>query len=108
MSLQISPVELAQKLRSGGPPRLLDVREPEENQLAALPGSLLIPLGQLAHRIDEIADWKDQEVVVYCHHGIRSLNAIGQLGRFGFVNLRNLAGGIDRWSAEVDPSLPRY
>jgi adenylyltransferase/sulfurtransferase len=108
MSLQISPSDLAERLRSDKPPHLLDVREPEEHQLVALPNSTLIPLGQLAFRIGEIEDWKDEETVVYCHHGIRSLNAIGQLKHFGFTKLRNLVGGIDRWSAEVDSSLPRY
>ena len=108
MNLQISPIELAERLRSPAPPRLLDVREPEENALVALPASTLIPLGQLAFRIDEIEAWKDEEIVVYCHHGIRSLNAIGQLKHFGFTKLRNLAGGIDRWTTDVDPGLPRY
>lgn len=108
MKLQISPKELADWLRSPPLPHLLDVREPEEHAFVALPGSTLIPLGQLAHRLDEIDSWRDEEIVVYCHHGIRSLNAIGQLRHFGFSKLRNLAGGIDRWTLEVDPSLPRY
>ena len=108
MILQISPIELAAKLDSDNPPHLLDVREPEEHQHVALPNSTLVPLGQLAHRMDEIEHWKHEEVVVYCHHGIRSLNAISQLKHFGFTKLRNLAGGIDRWTNEVDPALPRY
>ena len=108
MNLQISPTELAEQLRSGNAPHLLDVRQEEENQFVALPNSTLIPLGELALRIDEIEDWKDQEIVVYCHHGIRSLNAIGQLKHFGFTKLRNLAGGIDRWSTDVDPKAARY
>ena len=108
MNLQISPRELSVQLRSAAPPRLLDVREPEEHQLVALPDSVLIPLGELAVRAGEIEDWKNEEIVVYCHHGIRSLNAIAQLRHLGFTRLRNLAGGIDRWSADVDPDLPRY
>jgi rhodanese-related sulfurtransferase len=108
MSLQISPRELMEKLRSAKPPRLLDVREPEEHQMVALPGSTLIPLGALPWRLEEIEDWKDEEIVVYCHHGIRSLHAIGQLRSSGFRKLHNLAGGIDRWTMEVDPTLPRY
>jgi sulfur-carrier protein adenylyltransferase/sulfurtransferase len=59
-------------------------------------------------RVDEIDDWKNHEVVVYCHHGIRSGNAIAQLRAIGFTNLHNLSGGIDRWTSEVDPSLPKY
>jgi rhodanese-related sulfurtransferase len=108
MNLQISPAELAEKLRSEKPPHLLDVREQEENAFVALPNSTLIPLGELASRIDEIENWRDKEIVVYCHHGIRSLNAIAQLRHLGFTKLQNLAGGIDRWTTDVDPKLPRY
>src|SRR5436190_1978290 len=108
MNLQISPAELGAQLRSEHPPHLLDVRQPEENSLVALPGSTLIPLGELATRLDEIENWRDEEIVVYCHHGIRSLNAIAQLRHFGFTKLQNLAGGIDRWTTDIEPSLPRY
>jgi adenylyltransferase/sulfurtransferase len=108
MSLQISPRELAEKLRSPKPPRLLDVRDPDEHELVALPDSTLIPLGELPQRVDEIDSWKEDEIVVYCHHGIRSLHAIAQLRKFGFSNLHNLAGGIDRWAMDVNPALPRY
>jgi rhodanese-related sulfurtransferase len=106
--LQISPVEAAEKLRSSNPPRLLDVREPDEHAFAALPNSTLIPLGQIGSRAGEIEDWKDEEIIVYCHHGIRSLRAIAQLRHMGFTKLRNLAGGIDRWTTDVDPRVPRY
>ena len=108
MTDQISVQELAEELRSEKPPRLLDVREPEEHELAALPGSTLVPLGQLLHRTNQIAAWKNDDVVVYCHHGIRSRHAIETLQQMGFRKLRNLTGGIDAWSREIDPSLPRY
>lgn len=87
---------------------LLDVREVAEHEFVALPESTLIPLGELPERVDEIADWKDKEVVVYCHHGVRSLHAIAFLKAQGFQKVRNLTGGIDRWSLEVDPEAPRY
>ena len=108
MNLQLSPAELAEKLRSSNPPRLLDVRQPEEHAFVALPNSTLIPLSELPARAEEIDEWKGDEVVIYCHHGIRSLNAIGQLRHLGFTKLQNLSGGIDRWTSEVDPTLPRY
>jgi len=108
MNLQVQPSELAAALKSMQPPCLLDVREPEEHAIAALPGSRLIPLGELPGRIDELEDWKDKTVVVYCHHGIRSMHAISILRGAGFTNLLNLAGGIDRWSCEVDATMPRY
>lgn len=104
----MTPPELAAKLRSPTPPRLLDVRQPEEHAFVALPGSTLIPLGELLARADEIDEWKDDEVVVYCHHGIRSAQAVAQLRAIGFANVHNLSGGIDRWTSDVDPALPRY
>lgn len=108
MNLQIAPAELAEKLRATRPPHLLDVREQEEHEFVALPGSTLIPVGEIYSRAEEIADWQDEEIVVYCHHGIRSLNAIAQLQHLGFTRLQNLAGGIDRWTTEVDLTLPKY
>lgn len=104
----MTPTELAEKLSSATPPRLLDVRQPDEHAFVALPNSTLIPLGELMMRVDEIEEWKDDEVVVYCHHGVRSAQAVAQLGAMGFANVHNLSGGIDRWSAEVDSKLPRY
>ncbi len=106
--MQLSPLELAAELKSAQPPRLLDVRQPDEHAFAALPGSTLIPLGELAVRLDEIEDWREAAVVVYCHHGIRSARAVAMLGVAGFKNVRNLSGGIDRWTSDVDPAMPRY
>lgn len=108
MNLHIEPTDLAGRLASPTPPRLLDVREPEEHGLVALPGSRLIPLGQLAERAEELDDWRNEDIVVYCHHGIRSQHGIAILRHAGFQRLLNLRGGIDRWSLEIDPALPRY
>jgi rhodanese-related sulfurtransferase len=104
----ISAAELAERLRSDNPPMLLDVREVGEHEMAALPDSKLIPLAQVPFRVGEIADWKERDVVIYCHHGVRSLMAIGWLKLRGFSKLHNLTGGIDRWSVEVDTNCPRY
>jgi len=104
----MTPRELAVKLQSSQPPRLLDVRQPEEHALVSLPNSTLIPLGELLSRVDEIETWRDEEVVVYCHHGIRSAQAVAQLRAMGFMNVENLSGGIDRWTDDVEPTLPRY
>jgi rhodanese-related sulfurtransferase len=104
----MTPAELAEKLRSANPPRILDVRQPEEHALVALPNSTLIPLGELTMRVDEIDEWRSDEVVVYCHHGIRSAQAVAQLRAVGFTNVHNLSGGIDRWTSDVEPGLPRY
>ena len=104
----INATELAAFLKMPNAPRLLDVREPEEFGIAALPNARLVPLGQIPARVEQIADWKNESVVVYCHHGIRSMHAIHFLAQSGFTDLTNLSGGIDAWSREVDPKLPRY
>jgi rhodanese-related sulfurtransferase len=106
--MEIFPQELAARLATPDAPKLLDVREPEEHELAALPNSKLIPLGQLSARAPELESWKNEEIVVYCHHGIRSRHAIDFLQELGFEKLVNLAGGIDQWSREVDRKVPRY
>lgn len=108
MPASISARDLAVALQSTNPPRLLDVREREEHEFVNLPNSRLVPLGELYERAGELADWKDQSVVVYCHHGIRSQHAIAMLSQFGFTQLTNLSGGIDAWTTTVDPNLPRY
>lgn len=104
----MSPEELSEWLKREKPPHLLDVRQPEEHETAALANSKLIPLGELLGRAKEIEAWKDEDVVVYCHHGVRSLMAIGGLRTMGFKKLHNLTGGIDAWSVKVDAAVPRY
>ncbi len=102
------PAELAVWLKDGTAPAILDVREQVEHDFCSLSGSRLVPLGELAERVHELADWREREIVVYCHHGVRSAHAITLLRQFGFKRLTNLSGGIDRWSLEVDRNLPRY
>jgi adenylyltransferase/sulfurtransferase len=106
--IEISCRELLQQIENGHAVRLVDVRQPWENQLARLPGSLLIPLNELPQRAAEVPTEPATPVVVYCHHGVRSLSAVAYLSRLGYQNVRSLAGGIDAWSCEVDPTVPRY
>jgi rhodanese-related sulfurtransferase len=105
---EITPQGLAARLRSGEATYLLDVRQPWEHQAAALPGSVLIPLNELPARAAEVAPPAGALVVVYCHHGLRSLRAAAFLQGAGVGDVASLAGGIDAWSCEVDPSVPRY
>ena len=85
---------------------LLDVREPQEHQICSIPGSVLIPLGELPNRISELGGHED--VVVHCKSGVRSAKAVKILSDAGFKKVRNLSGGILRWIDVVDPSLPKY
>ena len=102
----VDAVTLADELASEAPPVLLDVREPWEAQLAAIPGSTLIPLGALGEHLAELDP--AASVVVYCHTGVRSQYAAQQLARAGFERVRNLTGGIDAWSRSVDAAIARY
>ena len=108
MALEITPRELARRLENGHPVRLVDVRQAWENGVARLPDRLLIPLNELAQRAHELPAQPDVPLVVYCHHGIRSLSAVHYLHRLGYHHARSLAGGIDAWACEVDPAIPRY
>ena len=102
----ITARQLQDALATGRKLTLLDVREPQEWEIATLPGAKLIALGDLPERMNEL-DTAD-EMVVYCHHGMRSAKAIGFLQKMGFSKLKNLAGGIDAWAAQVDEEMPRY
>ncbi len=108
MTQEITPRELAQLLENGHAIRLIDVRQLWENQLTQLPGSVLIPLNELPLRTAEIPTDASSLVVLYCHHGVRSLSAVTYLHRLGLNHVRSLAGGIDAWSCEVDPTVARY
>ena len=103
---EITPRALAARLQGGTAPAIVDVREPYEWAIARLPDARLVPLNSLPHAVHSLDP--DSELVVYCHHGVRSEAAAAWLRDRGFGRVRNLAGGIDRWSLEVDPSLRRY
>jgi adenylyltransferase/sulfurtransferase len=103
---EVDAAALAAELASDAPPLLLDVREPWEVDIATIPGSTLIPLGELGDRAGELDP--AASVVVFCHLGVRSQYAAQALARAGFARVRNLAGGIDAWSRDVDPTAVRY
>lgn len=102
----ITAQQLQHAIGAGKEITLLDVREPQEWDITHLPGAKLIPLGEVPERVNEL-DSAD-EIVVYCHHGQRSQRAINFLKKVGFSKLKNLAGGIDSWAANVDHEMPRY
>jgi rhodanese-related sulfurtransferase len=108
MVRQILPQDVKARLDAGEPVYLLDVRQPEEYEHCRLDGSQLIPLGELPRRAGEVEPPDGAAVVVYCHHGIRSLSGAAILQQFGLENVYSMAGGIDAWSQVVDPTVPRY
>jgi rhodanese-related sulfurtransferase len=104
--LEITPAELKARLNSGEKLVLVDVREPWEHEICRIEGARLVPLGALAANVNTLPDV--DEVICYCHHGMRSLDAAAWLRFQGFEKAKSLAGGIERWSLEVDPNVPRY
>jgi adenylyltransferase/sulfurtransferase len=105
---EIGPKELQARLAGAEPPLLIDVREPWEHDVANLPAARLIPLGQLEARLAELEAYRDRSIVIHCRSGGRSGRACELLQSKGFTRVENLRGGIDLWSREVDPSVPRY
>jgi rhodanese-related sulfurtransferase len=104
--IQIAPQELKQKIDQAAKLVLVDVRELWETQLGSIAGAKLIPLNTLPANMELFAE--AEEIVIYCHHGMRSLNAANWLRSQGVDGARSLTGGIERWSTEIDPKVPRY
>mgnify|MGYP001620129242 CR=1 FL=1 len=108
MIRQLQPLELEAWLNdpSRSAPLLLDVREPREFEYCRIDGSYLLPIGQVTERHGELKP--EQEVVVICHHGVRSMQVARFLEHTGFASVYNLQGGVDAWSREVDAGMPKY
>jgi rhodanese-related sulfurtransferase len=104
--LQISTKQVNERIKRGDKLLLVDVREPWEYDLCKIPGGKLIPLGALPANLNALLD--ADEVICYCHHGMRSLDAAVWLRQQGVESAKSMAGGIERWSLEVDPQVPRY
>jgi rhodanese-related sulfurtransferase len=103
---QMTVNELAEHLKNGIAPIIIDVREPDEYEFVHLDGAVLKPLGGIYRWARELD--KDKAYVLQCHTGARSFQAAHMLERMGFKQVANLVGGIDEWAAQVDPAMPRY
>jgi len=104
--LELTPVELKQRLDRGEKVLLVDVREPWEFDVCRIEGAKLIPMGQIPANLQSLD--VDDDVICYCHHGMRSLDVAVWLRNQGVASAKSLAGGIERWSQEIDPQVPRY
>ena len=109
LDYEITTQDLKQLLAAANPnrPIVLDVREPWEYQVARIEGSTVMPMGDVPSRAFQELD-PEAHIVTVCHHGVRSMNVAVWLRNQGFENAQSLRGGIDAWSAEIDPTVPRY
>jgi len=87
---------------------LLDCRTPQEQAMARIAGSTLIPMQEIPARVAELEAWREKQIVVHCHHGMRSLKVAQWLREQGFLQAQSMRGGIAAWSQEIDPSVPQY
>jgi rhodanese-related sulfurtransferase len=105
-NVEITPAEAKQRLDRGEKLFLVDVREPFEFEICHIDGARLIPMGTVPANLQSLD--VDEDVICCCHHGVRSMDVAIWLRGQGVERARSLAGGIDRWSAEIDPKVPRY
>ena len=107
--LEITVTEVKHKLDSAEPLVLLDCREPFETDLCRIAGAELIPMNTIPQRLADVERLTDRgQLVVYCHHGMRSLNVANWLRQQGVENVVSMTGGIDAWSLQIDRLVPRY
>ena len=107
MDYEINPESVRLLSQSGEPFTLLDVREPWEVETARIEGAKAMPMGDVPSRAHQELD-PEEHIVVYCHHGVRSMNVTAWLRQQGFEKAQSMAGGIDAWSRTVDPKVPVY
>ena len=107
--MEITAQDVKQKLDAGEKLHLIDVREPQEFAIAKIPGGELFPMRSVPASLAQLQTRAAEgPLVVYCHHGVRSLNVVHWLRGQGIEACLSMSGGIDAWSREIDPSVPRY
>jgi rhodanese-related sulfurtransferase len=109
VDFEVTPAEVKQRQDRGESIHLIDVRRPDEHQITRIEGAELIPMDTVPQHVNQLEEMADSgTLVVFCHHGVRSANVVNWLRGQGITECQSMAGGIDRWSTDVDPSVPRY
>jgi rhodanese-related sulfurtransferase len=109
LPIETSPPEIQRRVDAGEPLVLIDVREPEEFAITRIEGATLIPMRSIPANLQQLEAKADEAMlIIFCHHGVRSLNVANWLREQGVPACQSMAGGIDAWSVLVDPSVPRY
>ena len=106
--LEITVQEASALLHSEPPPKLVDVREEDEFAVCKIDGAELLPLSSFVQDFAARLGDKSQVILLYCHHGMRSLRAAEYLANLGYTGVKSVSGGIDKWSLEIDQEVPRY
>ncbi len=109
LPIETSPQDIQRRIDAGEPMLLIDVREPEEFAITRIEGATLIPMREIPASLQQLEAKADEAtLIVFCHHGVRSLNVAHWLREQGVPACQSMAGGIDAWSTQIDPSVPRY
>src|SRR5580693_9300831 len=109
LPLEVTAQDVKRRVDAGEKLHLIDVREPHEYQQARIDGSRLVPMRSVPATLQQLdADAEEAPLIVYCHHGVRSLNVVNWLREQGIEACQSMAGGIDAWSLTIDPGVPRY
>jgi rhodanese-related sulfurtransferase len=109
LPIEITPGDVKRREEAGDRLFLIDVRQPEEHAICRIEGAQLIPMNTVPAALQDLEGKADQGTLIFfCHHGMRSLNVVNWLRGQGITECTSMAGGIDRWSLEIDPSVPRY
>jgi rhodanese-related sulfurtransferase len=107
LPLEVTPTEVKRRIDAGEELSLIDVREPEEHQICRLAGATLIPMREIPQQFERL-EVSALPLIVFCHHGVRSLTVVAWLREQGLGECLSMIGGIDAWAREVDPGVPRY
>jgi rhodanese-related sulfurtransferase len=107
LPIEITPAEVSALRQQGVVLRLIDVREPTEHAICHIDGAELIPMRTVPNHVNDL-DGDHSRIVVFCHHGMRSLSVVDWLRKQGIENCQSMAGGIELWSIQIDPAVPRY